>query len=144
SSNGRGADPLLQGLETYPARLRSCLSFVRPKERDAGIWIHPGEPLFEALRRIVRDRLGDQALRGAVFIDPVAEKPYLFHLALVPVVREADSSLSDLSQEEILECPLVGVKQFEGSQILVCPVEHLLLLKGGRGLPAAGQRLAVS
>jgi hypothetical protein len=134
----------LQVLESYPEALRSCLSFVRPKEPDAGVWIHPGEPLFETVRGMVSERLGDEALRGAVFIDPAAEKPYLFHLALVSVVREADPALKDLSQEEILACPLVSVKQFEGSQIMVCPVEHLLLLKGGHGLPAAGQRLAVS
>ncbi len=144
SREGTKADRLLQVIESYPEPLRSCLSFVRPKEPDAGIWIHPGEPLFETFRCLVSERLGDQALRGAVFIDPAAEKPYLFHLALVSIVREADPALTDLLQEEILACPLVGVKQFEGSQIVVCPVEHLLLLKGGRGLPASGQRLAVS
>jgi SNF2 family DNA or RNA helicase len=144
SRDGTRADRLLQVIESYPEPLRCCLSFVRPKEPDAGIWVHPGEPLFETFRRLVGERLGDQALRGAVFVDPAAEKPYLFHLALVPVAREADPALADLSQEEILACPLVGVKQFEGSQIVVCPVEHLLLLKGGRGLPPSGQRLAVS
>ena len=46
-----------------------------------------------------------------VFIDPAAEKPYLFHLALVSVVREGDPELPDLSQEEILDCSLVGVKR---------------------------------
>ena len=142
--DGTKADRLLQVIESYPEPLRSCLSFVRPKEPDAGIWIHPGEPLFETFRELVSERLGNQALRGAVFVDPAAEKPYLFHLALVSVVREADPALADLAQQESLACPLVGVKQFEGSQIVVCPVEHLLLLKGGRGLPASGQRLAVS
>ncbi|MCS6897385.1 MAG: helicase-related protein, partial [Nitrospira sp.] len=142
--DGTKADRLLQVIESYPEPLRGCLSFVRPKEPDAGIWIHPGEPLFETFRQLVNECLRDQALRGAVFIDPAAEKPYLFHLALVPIVRKADPALADLSHEEILACPLVGVKQFEGSQIVVCPVEHLLLLKGGRGLPASGQRLAVT
>ena len=144
STNSTGADPLFQVLETYPERLRSCLSFIRPKEKNAGIWVHPGEPLFEGLRQLVSSRLGDQARRGAVFIDPNKEKPYLFHLALVSIVREADPALPDLSQEEILDCQLVGVKQFEGSQIIICPVEHLLLLKGGHGLPASAQRLAVN
>src|SRR5262249_22268556 len=60
------------------------------------------------------------------------------------IIREADPQLADLTQEEFLECRLVGVKQFEGSQIIVCPVEHLLLLKGGHGLPASAQRLAVT
>jgi hypothetical protein len=144
SRDGTKADRLMQVIESYPEPLRSCLTFVRPKEADAGIWVHPGEPLFETFRELFGERLGDQALRGAVFIDPAAEKPYLFHLALVSVVREVDPALADLSQGEVLACPLVGVKQFEGSQIVVCPVEHLLLLKGGRGLPASGQRLAVS
>jgi len=38
----------------------------------------------------------------------------------------------------------VGVKQYQGSEITLCPVEHLILLKGGRGLPAVAQRLAVT
>ena len=144
SSDGVEADPLLTVLDLYPPRQRACLSFVRPPERDAGVWVHPGEPLFEAFRSLVADRLAGQALRGAVFVDPSTEKPYLFHLALVTVAREADKDLPDLSQEETLDCRLVGIKQFEGSQIVVCPVEHLLLLKAGRGLPAVGQRLAAS
>ena len=118
-----------------------CRSSARPTMRRA-VWFHPGEPLFEAFRGLVGEHLGDQALRGAVFIDPSAEKPYLFHLAVVSVVREADPELPDLALEETLDCRLVGVKQFEGAQIHVCPVEHLLLLKGGRGLPASAQRLA--
>ncbi len=144
SADGVGADPLLTVLDFYSPRQRACLAFVRPAERDAGVWVHPGEPLFEAFRSLVAERLADQALRGAVFVDPSTEKPYLFHLALVTVVREADPELPDLSHEESLECRLAGIKQFEGSQIVVCPVEHLLLLKGGRGLPAVGQRLAAS
>lgn len=138
------ADPLLHALESYPARERGCLSFVRPAEPSSGVWIHPGEGVFEAFRAIVKDRLNSDARRGAVFVDPAADKPYLFHLALVSVAREAEAEMSDLRQEEILECRLVGVQQFEGSKIVVCPVEHLLLLKGGQGLPAAAQRLAVS
>jgi hypothetical protein len=144
SANGTAVDPLLQVLETYPAKQRACLSFVRPKDNEAGVWIHPGETVFEAFRNIVSDRLGDQGRRGAVFVDPATDKPYLFHLALVFIVREADPQLADLAQEEFLECHLVGVKQFEGSHIVVCPVEHLLLLKGGHGLPAGAQRLAVT
>jgi superfamily II DNA or RNA helicase len=142
SADGPGADPLLNVLDTYPESMRECLSFVRPADKDAGVWVHPGEPLFEAFRGLVSARLADQALRGAVFIDPTAEKPYLFHLALVTVVRQADPELPDLATEDVLECRLVGVKQFEGSQIHICPVEHLLLLKGGHGLPGSAQRLA--
>jgi superfamily II DNA or RNA helicase len=143
-STTRGAvDPLSHALETYPAKQRNCLTFVRPKIKDQAIWVHPGEPVFERFRAMVSDRLGDQALRGAVFVDPTAERPYLFHLALAGVVRQADPELPDLAGEEVLDCRLVGVKQFEGTELVVCPVEHLLLLKGGHGLPAAAQRLAL-
>lgn len=80
---------------------------------------------------------------GAVFADPAAEEPYLFHLALISIVRDRDQQYSEFSTEEVLNCRLVGVKQFEGSQIVVCPVEHLLL-KGGHGLRPAAQRLALA
>lgn len=138
------ADTLLHVLDTFPEQQRGCLSFLRPPNKDAGIWVHPGEPLFEMFRSLVAERLGTEAQRGAIFVDPNAEKPYLFHLALVTIVRAADPAIPDLATEEVLECRLVGVKQFEGSTIHVCPVEHLLLLKGGRGLPSSAQRLAAS
>ena len=138
--------PLLYALETYPERQRDCLTVVRPgpDQKDGRVWVHPGEPVFERFRDVVSDRLDDQALRGAVFVDPTSDRPYLFHLALVDVVRKADSELPDLATEEVLDCQLVGVKQFEGAEVSTCPVEHLLLLKGGRGLPPAAQRLALT
>jgi superfamily II DNA or RNA helicase/DNA-binding XRE family transcriptional regulator len=136
-------DPLLHTLEMYPARQRESLSVVRPQRKDEAIWVHPGEPVFERFRDIVSDRLGDQAMRGAVFVDPTCDKPYLFHLALVNVVRQADEDLPDLATDDVLDCRLVGVKQFEGAEVALCPVEHLLLLKGGAGLPAPAQRLAM-
>lgn len=137
-------DPLLPTLEMYPAQQRDRLSVVRPEHRDAAIWVHPGEPVFEQFRAIVSNRLGKQALRGAVFVDPTADKPYLFHVALVSVIRQADPALPDLATEEVLDCRLVGVKQHEGTELTLCPVEQLLLLKGGQGLPPAAQRLAAT
>ena len=136
-------DPLLHTLEIYPASQRECLTFVRPKQGAKAIWVHPGEPVFEQFRAIVSERLGDHARRGAVFVDPTADKPYLFHLALVHVVRQADPELPGLANEEVLDCQLIGVKQQEGAELTLCPVEHLMLLKGGHGLPPAAQRLAI-
>lgn len=142
---GRGAvDPLLYTLEMYSPQQRECLTVVRPERVDSAIWVHPGEPVFEQFRAIVSDRLSDQALRGAVFVDPTADKPYLFHLAVVSVMRQADPTLPDLATDEVLDCQLVGVKQCEGTDLTLCPIEHLLLLKSGRGLPPAAQLLAAT
>ncbi len=138
-------DALLHEVEIYPPRQRACLSVIRPDpaEKDRVIWLHPGEPVFERFRAMVSEQLQTQAQRGAVFIDPMCTKPYLFHLALVTILRHADRELADLAQEEVLDCRLVGIRQHEGAEITQCPVEHLLLLKGGHGLPPEAQRLAM-
>lgn len=137
-------DPLLRALETYSPKQRQCLTVYRPASKETAVWIHPGEPVFEQFRAMVSDRLGDDALRGAVFVDPTADKPYLFHVALVHVIREADPLLPDLATEEILDCQLVGLRQAEGAELKLCPVEQLLLLRAGQILPPAAQRLAAS
>ena len=135
-------DPLLESLEVYSSQQRDCLTVFRPQQKDAAVWVHPGEPVFEQIRALVSDRLNSQALRGAVFVDPTADKPYLFHVALIRVIRQGDPTFPQLATEEVLDCRLVGIKQFEGVELSLCPVEHLLLLRGGYGLPPAAQRLA--
>ena len=137
-------DPLLPVFELYPENCRDNFSVAHPSDRKDVSWLHPGEPVFERFRALATERLADIGKRGAVFIDPSAAKPYLFHMALLSVVRRADPELPDLAQEEVLDCRLVGICQQEGAEICVCPVEHLLLLKGGHGLPASAQRLAVT
>jgi superfamily II DNA or RNA helicase len=137
-------DPLLPLLEQYPEKARKHLTVSRPSNRAEAIWLHPGEPVFEGFRALVSERLGHAGLRGAVFVDPAAERPYLFHMALLSIVRKADPEFAELSREETLDCRIVGVKQYEGAEVTLCPVEHLLLLKGGQGLPAAAQRLAIA
>jgi len=47
-----GAEALLQTLETYPPSLRNRLTFVRPGDAGACIWLHPGEPVFETFREL--------------------------------------------------------------------------------------------
>ena len=137
-------DRLYPVLEIYPEKLRNRFSFVKPVEDKNAVWLHPGESVFERFRAMIGERFSDHGIRGAVFIDPAAEKPYLFHLALLSVVRKADSDFSDLAEEETLECRLVGIRQTEGADISLCPVEQLLLLKGAHGLPSIAQRLAVT
>jgi superfamily II DNA or RNA helicase/DNA-binding XRE family transcriptional regulator len=136
-------DSFLPVLELYPEKARDCLSVAGSIDRKDVIWLRPGEPVFERFRTLVSGCLGDVGIRGAVFVDPAAQSPYLFHMALLSIIRKADAELSELATEEVLECRLVGVRQYEGAEIGPCPVEHLLLLKGGHGLPASAQRLAV-
>ena len=90
---GPGAlDALLPALEAYPApaRERLCVRRLGPDSEThvPAVWLHPGEPVFDALsERILRDCAG-HALRGGIFVDPRAEAPYFFHLALVTIERE--------------------------------------------------------
>jgi superfamily II DNA or RNA helicase/DNA-binding XRE family transcriptional regulator len=136
-------DPLLTAIDTYPPTQSKRLSILRPDDRQSCVWIHPGEPVFESFRELVRQKLGKEALRGSVFVDPTVSKPYLFHVARLTVIRKADPEISELSHEETVECRLVGVKQTESAEISACPVEHLSLLRGGQGLPPQAQRMAV-
>lgn len=140
----RALDPILPVLELYPEDCRGTFSVSRLESRKDVIWLHPGEPVFERFRALVSERLYDAGMRGAVFIDPTAAKPYLFHMAHLCITRKPDAELPELAKEEILECRLVGIKQSEGAEIGLCPVEHLLLLRGGQGLPASAQRLAAA
>ncbi len=135
-------DAILPILELYPEDCRARFSVSRLESRKDIIWLHPGEPVFERFRRLAQDGLSDAGMRGALFVDPSATKPYLFHLAHLCVSRKADADFPEFANEEVLECRLIGVRQYEGSEIALCPVEHLLLLRGGRGLPASAQRLA--
>ena len=68
-------------------------------------------------------------------MDPLATGPYLFHLAAVSVSRQADPAFPSLARAEVLEHRLVGLRQYEDGTIESCPVEHLLLLRGGERYP---------
>ncbi len=129
-------DALWPILEAYPPDRRNALTVNRPDDPDVAIFLHPGEPVYERFHDLVVDRFGRQALRGAVFTDPTATKPYLFHLARIGVMRRAEPTLPRLGREEVLETRLVGLKQGATGQVEVCPVEGLFLLKGGDGIPA--------
>src|SRR5581483_3164022 len=94
-------------------------------------------------REEVHSRFSADALRGAVFVDPGAEAPYFFHLALLRIIRKADPNYEAFGAEEPIEFRLVGLRQDGAGRIEECPVEHLLLLRGGRGgIPLAARPFA--
>jgi superfamily II DNA or RNA helicase/DNA-binding XRE family transcriptional regulator len=135
----RGAlDRILPLVETYPPEARSKFTVFRPDTDSPAIFLHPGEPVFEALRQSVRDEFAGAAQRGAAFVDPTTTQPYLFHVGLASVVRQADEEYAGLQRPEALEYRLVGLRQETDGVIATVPVEHLLLLRGGDGLPPSG------
>lgn len=131
-------------LETYTPSRRGRLTVRKPKDAEEVVFLHPGEPVFDRLRVHVCERFADAALRGGVFVDPSASDRYLFHLATVSVSRRADASHSPLARGEILEQRLVGLRQSRDGSVVQCPVEHLLLLKGGSAIPASAASFATT
>ncbi len=128
-------DALWAVMESYPQEQRGRMMFDKFQSGSAA-FLHPGEPLFDRLRALVCERFSDQSQRGGVFIDPSADEPYLFHLARVELVRQADVSLPALSRSESLEIRLVGLRQSADGTLTETPVQSLLLLHGGDGQAA--------
>ena len=134
-------DPLLTAFEMYPETVRNRLTVYKPEDRHDAVWLHPGEPVFDSLSESVIDRFADEGLRGAVFIDPYSEEPYLFHIALVSVERgpgQVNMGPDAGTRATLLDSRLVGLLQRADGGIEECPVEHLLLLRG-EGEIAPGQ-----
>ena len=79
--------------------------------------------MFDRFCATLLSRYGDEAQRGAIFIDPYAKGPYLFHLAQVSVVRQQPSPTAeglfadpaerhDWNRSEVVaESRLVGLRQ---------------------------------
>ena len=129
------ADALLGAMEAYPEEVRGRLTVHRP-ENGGAIWIHPGEPVFDRFRAALLSHQGNEARRGAIFVDPHAEAPYLFHLARMSVVRR------DGERRETLESRLIGMRQESDGAVSPCPSEHLLLLRGAGDIAPGGVPLA--
>ena len=140
------ADALLPALETYAQPARSRLTVYKPENREQVSWLHPGEPVFDSISASILGRFGDHALRGAVFVDPYATEPYLFHLAVVTVIR--NGAVSDSSEhataDRLLESRLIGMRQSSDDTVEESLVEGLLLLRGAEDfapsrVPIAGR-----
>ena len=126
------SDALLPALETYAQPARSRLTVYKPENREQASWLHPGEPLFDSISASILGRFGDLALQGAVFVDPYAAEPYLFHLAVVTVIQSGAASAGSehATADRLLESRLIGLRQLSHGTVEESPVERLLLLRG--------------
>ena len=132
-ARARALDSFWPVLEDYPAESRNRFSLHNPGDSSTVVFLHPGESFFEAMRETVIARFSSDALRGALFIDPNTTAPYLFHLALIGISRKADDNFDALRSDEPIEYRLAGLRQDDSGQIMECPIEHLLLLRGAPG-----------
>ena len=125
-----------QALATYPADVQQRLTFDRESampdlaQDPKAIYLHPGEPGFEAVVDLFLGQYEHQAMRGAVFFDPEATEPYIFYLARVAVLRGAEktgfSEKPVFWEPEIVEEKMTGVRRYEDGRCDLAPA-HLLL-----------------
>jgi superfamily II DNA or RNA helicase len=149
----RSLDPMLSGIEFYPTEMRRRFTVYRPQDPAEAIWIHPGEPVFDGFCGALLSRHSGAARRGAIFIDPYAEEPYLFHLAEVSALRRRlgtdalpllpeNPEEAEGSGSEMVESRLIGLRQDADGAVRPCPLEHLLLLRGAADVAPGGVPLA--
>ena len=148
----RAADSLLPALEVYSENARDRLTVYKPPSRESAVWMHPGEPVFDSLSASILGRFGRHGLKGAVFVDPYASEAYLFHLASVSVEQDSrgnagptdpwDDRGDGETAPKLLESRLVGLRQSSDGTVEECPVERLLLLRGGQGFAPSRAPLA--
>ena len=129
-------DALLPALETYPPAVRERLRIRRPGAGESCIWLHPGEPVFDALCSRVVDAFAHQARRGAIFIDPRADGAGLRHLAALSVEDNAigtaleSGSLNTTGEPPpiAIEKPLIALRQGTDEAVAESSLDALLAL----------------
>ena len=132
------ADEVRSAMDVYPKPIQGRLTVRRPPDGADAIWLHPGEPVFECFGTMLLARCGADARRGAIFVDPNADAPYLFHLARAAIVRQSRDGSTNV------EVHLIGLRQDGDGATSRCPLEHILLLRGGHEIAPGSVRLAHS
>lgn len=118
-----------QALSTYPESVRQRLTFDRElakpdlTQEPRAIYIHPGEPVFEAVTDLLLGKFDREGMRGAVFYDAEIQQPYLFYLARTTVLR--DDAEKD-TPPEVVEEQMTGLRRYADGCCELAPA-HLLL-----------------
>ena len=126
-------NPLLHGLEMYPVPDRERLRVRRPAKNERCVWLHPGEPVFDAMCGEVVAACRRDAAQGAVFVDPRTESPYLLHLGKVCVEEEAGST--NPSARDTLVRELLVLRQDEDGRVSKASLEAFAFLQGAPHIP---------
>jgi SNF2 family DNA or RNA helicase len=128
-------DTVRRAMQTYPNEIQDRLTFSRelalPPETlsPRAIYLHPGEPVFEAVTTLFLGKVGDLATHGGVFYDGVATEPYLFYLGKVPVLRDRvtkGGQPGSPTVSETVDEAMIGVRRFGDDRCEEAPA-HLLL-----------------
>jgi len=139
----RGAiDSLIPLLESYPESARNRLTVYRPDDKRDAIFLHPASRLFERISHSPSSGAGPLDARVRCSSIPLQTQPYLFHVARVRVVRQADQGFPALHRKKFLSKKLVGVRQFTDNRLDEAPVEQLLLLKPGAKVDPASRAVS--
>jgi len=118
-----------RALANYPEEVRQKLTFDRQRampdlaQDPRAIYLHPGEPVFEAVMDLFLGQYDHEGMRGATFFDPDAGEPYLFYLARALVLRDP---VEEGAGPETVEEEVVGVRRFADGRMEQAPA-HLLL-----------------
>lgn len=120
-------------LDSYPEEIRLRLTFKRERAmpklaRDPqAIYLHPGETAFDTIAELFLGQYERQAMRGATFFDAEATEPYIFYLSKAVVLRDAvQADATNISEPEIVEEKMTGVRRYEDGRCELAPA-HLLL-----------------
>ncbi len=150
----RAADPLLSALEIYPEAAQGQLTVYKPASREEVVWMHPGEPVFDAISASIIGRYGRDGLRGSVFIDPEASEPYLFHIARISIEEVSETAVGSgnlidesggrVSASRLLDSRLIGLRQSSDGNVVESPVERLLVLREADGFAPGRVTLAAA
>lgn len=134
-------DSVRETLQNYSSALRERLTFSRELALPEGvvqpqaIFLHPGEPIFEAMTTDFLEKFAVEGERGAVYVDTQADEPYRFYLARMPVLQTAHVAAHVAAQ--VIDEVVTGVKQFSDGRCEPAPAHLLLTLtpQPRNGLP---------
>jgi len=118
-----------RALETYPLAIQDRLTFERDLAAPGwgsephAIYLVPGEPVFEAVMDLFLGQYEPEAMRGAVYLDPDSEEPYVFYLGRVSLLRTPESTDGE---PEVVDEQVVGVRRYGDGRIEYTPA-HLLM-----------------